>query len=88
MKCIFPGAAELIVKPNPPIQMKNMRLDPGKASPDIYVILRVYNLTSDNIGMRILVDPATMKRNGELVFTAESYTVLQKDGPDSDPDLA
>lgn len=57
--------------------MKEMRLDPGKASPDIYVILRVYSLTSDNIGMRILVDPATMEREGKLTVEAESYTVLQ-----------
>lgn len=67
--------------------MKEMRLESRKASLDIYIILRVYNLTSDNIGMRILVDPATMELNKELVFTAENYTVLQQDAPVPDFNL-
>ena len=61
--------------------MKKMRLNPDKASTDIYVILRVYDLTGD-IGLRILLDPATMERNGELVLEAESYTVMQQNPPD------
>ena len=58
-----------------------MRLEPDKDSPEIYVILRVYNLTSDNIGIRILVDPATLEQEDKLLFEAENYTVLQKDVP-------
>ena len=65
--------------------MKIMRLNPKKASADVYVILRVYDLTSD-IGLRILLDPATMERNGELVLEAESYTVMQQNPSDSETD--
>ena len=64
--------------------MRKTRLDPEEASPGIYVIVRVYNLTNGNIGMRILVDPATMERNGVLVIEAENYTVLQQDAPHKD----
>ena len=60
-------------------QMKEMRLEPNEARSEIYIILRVYNLTSNNIGMRILVDPATLERQGKLLVEAENYTVLQQD---------
>ena len=60
--------------------MKEMRLEPNQASSEIYIILRVYNLTSDRIGMRILVDPATLERQGKLLVEAENYTVLQQNG--------
>ena len=59
--------------------MRAMRLDPTKASADIYVILRVFNLTSEKIGMRILVDPGTMEQEGKLNVEADQYTVEQRD---------
>lgn len=63
--------------------MREMRLEPGKDSPNIYVILRVYNLADDKIGMRILVDPATLEQDKKLIVEAESYTVLQDNSPAS-----
>lgn len=58
-----------------------MRLDPAKVGQDIYVILRVYNLASDNIGMRLLVDPATLEQEKQLTIEADTFTVLQKEAP-------
>lgn len=55
--------------------MRRMALDPTKPATEIYIILRVFNLGQDNIGMRLYVDPATMKRNGQLKFDAASYIV-------------
>lgn len=43
---------------------------------DIYIILPVFNLGKDDMGMRLYVDPAMMKDNGELIFEPESYTVI------------
>lgn len=42
----------------------------------IYVIFRVYNLGKDNMSLRIYVDPDALQRQGELRFTAESYSVI------------
>lgn len=44
---------------------------------EIYLILRVYKLGQEDMGMRILLDPATMKDHGHLIFEPESYTVSQ-----------
>ena len=60
--------------------MRNMRLQPDQDRSEIYVILRVYDLTNENIGMQILVDPATLEAEGKLLVEAENYTVLQRDG--------
>ena len=57
--------------------MRGMRLIASRPSPKIYVILRVYNLTSDQIGMRILLDPGTLEAQGKLILDAEQYTVFQ-----------
>ena len=56
--------------------MHEMTLQPGIPVRNIYVILRVFNLGQDDMGMRIYVDPAAMERNGELEFQAETYTVV------------
>lgn len=55
--------------------MRSMALDPSKPATNIYIILRVFNLGQDNIGMRLYVDPATMKREGQLLFEPSSYIV-------------
>ena len=44
---------------------------------EIYLILRVYKLGQEDMGMRIPLDPATMKDAGHLIFEPESYTVSQ-----------
>ncbi|RDL30730.1 Uncharacterized protein BP5553_10075 [Venustampulla echinocandica] len=47
-----------------------------RASAEVYIILRVFNLDGNKIDMRLYVDPAGMEERGELQFTSESYSVL------------
>jgi hypothetical protein len=65
--------------------MKSMSISSGTAgfgdsndinTQRIYVIIRVFNLGKDNMGMRIYVDPEAMRRTGQLEFTAESWSVI------------
>lgn len=56
--------------------MHEMALHPGVPVKNIYLILRVFNLGQEDMGVRIYVNPATMERNGELEFQAETYTVV------------
>ena len=55
--------------------MKTMTLDDDRASTNVYVIMRVFNLGQDNIGMRLYVDPAAMELDGRLMFEPSNYTV-------------
>ncbi|KAK4233161.1 hypothetical protein C8A03DRAFT_19707 [Achaetomium macrosporum] len=48
----------------------------------VYVIVRVFNLGTDNPGLRVLVDPENMRRRNELSFTAELWSVVMTEGPD------
>ncbi len=41
----------------------------------IYMIVRVFNMTSHSIGARIYVDPDAMRRAGQLTFSADKWTV-------------
>jgi hypothetical protein len=45
------------------------------AKKKVYIIIRVYNLGQENMGVRLYVDPEALRQSGELMFTAESYTV-------------
>jgi hypothetical protein len=56
--------------------MERVRLREGQASPEVYIILRVFNLDKDTIDMRLYVDPKGIEERGDLVFTPESYSVL------------
>ncbi|KAG7284334.1 hypothetical protein NEMBOFW57_010706 [Staphylotrichum longicolle] len=42
----------------------------------VYVIFRVFKLGTDDTGVRILVDPESMRLRNELSFTAESWSVV------------
>lgn len=42
----------------------------------VYVIFRVFRLGSDNVGLKVLVDPEGMRQRGELSFTAETWSVI------------
>lgn len=42
---------------------------------NVYVVLRVYNVDKERIGLRVYVDPAGKEASGELVFTGEVWTV-------------
>lgn len=46
---------------------------------EVYVILRVFNLGKKDMDVQIYADPATMEKNGELLFEGESYTVTVPD---------
>lgn len=54
-----------------------MQLRPQRASPLVYIILRVFNLEG-KVGLRIFMDPETSRHNGELEFNAEGWTVRPK----------
>lgn len=56
--------------------MERMRLTEGEVSPEVYIILRVFNLDKDTIDMRLYVDPKGVEEGGNLVSTPESYSVL------------
>ena len=42
----------------------------------IYVIFRVFDLYKDSIDMRVYMDPDIMRQRGDLIFTAESWSVV------------
>jgi hypothetical protein len=46
----------------------------------VYIVFRVFNLGQESIGMRLYVDPDVMRARRELLFTAESWTIVP--GPD------
>lgn len=41
----------------------------------IYLIIRVYNIASDEIGMDIYIDPEELRQEETLVFTADAWKV-------------
>ena len=53
-----------------------MRLTNGEVSPEVYIILRVFNLDKDTVDMCLYVDPKGIEDGGGLIFTPESYSVL------------
>jgi hypothetical protein len=42
----------------------------------VYVIIRVYNLGRDSVGMKVYVNPGLMEVRGELVFRTETWSVV------------
>ncbi|KAL4796623.1 hypothetical protein BDV19DRAFT_398235 [Aspergillus venezuelensis] len=58
-------------------RMNNMSaVEPNQEDPRLYVIIRVYNLGRDDVRMKIYVNPGSMRERGELLFTAETWSVL------------
>jgi hypothetical protein len=55
--------------------MGQMTLIDGQAAIQVYMIMRVFDLGQDEIGLRIYLDPETLRRKNSLRFTAESYCV-------------
>lgn len=41
----------------------------------VYMILRVFNLGKDNMDFRIYMDPESLRVQGLLQFTPETYSV-------------
>jgi hypothetical protein len=44
-------------------------------SPTIYIVLRVFNVDKDSIGVKVYLDPEKLRRDGLLVFTEHVYSV-------------
>ncbi|KAK3367905.1 hypothetical protein B0H63DRAFT_489977 [Podospora didyma] len=42
----------------------------------LYVVFRVYNLGKDSVGVKVLVDPESLRQRGELAFTARTWSVV------------
>lgn len=43
---------------------------------EVYIILRVFSLHREDIGVRAFVNPAKLEETGFLEFTAEKWTVV------------
>ena len=41
----------------------------------MYIIFRVFDLFSDEIDVRLFVNPPDLERQGKLEFSTEQYTV-------------
>ena len=52
-----------------------MTLKADELATDIYIIMRVFNLGKDNVGLKLYVDPSTMEREGTLKFEPDHYIV-------------
>lgn len=54
--------------------MQSMKLEDHEPV-NVYMVFRVYNLGSDGTAVRIYLDPETLREEGTLQFTSESYSV-------------
>ena len=54
--------------------MQDMKLSSEKATPNVYVILRVFNIEG-RVGLRVYVDPESCRVNGELDFKVDTWAV-------------
>ncbi|KAF4628320.1 hypothetical protein G7Y89_g9830 [Cudoniella acicularis] len=55
-------------------RMRGMQLQPQRPAPNIYVLLRVFNLEG-RVGLRVFVDPESSRIGGELVFNVDTWAV-------------
>lgn len=46
----------------------------------IYMIARVSNVDKSNIDLKLYIDPESMRKEGSLVFTPESWAVVPGTG--------
>ncbi|KAL7941030.1 hypothetical protein V8C42DRAFT_335914 [Trichoderma barbatum] len=56
-------------------QYKMLHDNRGKED-SVYIIMRVFNVGNSNIGLRVYVDPAELEAREELLFTAETWSVV------------
>ncbi len=57
--------------------MERLALQPNRSTPEVYVILRVFNLENGDIGVKLYVDPMAAKESGELNFSTDTWGVRQ-----------
>jgi hypothetical protein len=58
--------------------MESMKLGLDRApneSASVYVLVRVFRLEQDNIGLKVFLDPEEARNNGELDFKVQTYVV-------------
>jgi hypothetical protein len=53
--------------------MHDMAVQAGQEPTRVYVIMRVFNLLSENKGLKVFVDPVRLKET-HLTFEAEGWT--------------
>ncbi|KAL6793013.1 hypothetical protein J3E68DRAFT_451446 [Trichoderma sp. SZMC 28012] len=56
-------------------QYKMLHDNRGKED-SVYIIMRVFNVGNGNIGLRLYLDPAELEAKEELLFTAETWSVV------------
>lgn len=70
--------------------MQGMTLSYDTLATEIYIVMRVFNMGQDDVGLRLYVDPATMEREGRLGFETGQYVVMpgatMQAAPELDPD--
>ncbi len=57
-------------------QMQENTNDGNGNRASVYMIFRVFNLEAENIGLKVLVDPESMRTRDQLSFTVESWSVV------------
>lgn len=45
---------------------------------EVYVIFRVYHLGRGNMALRIYMDPEALRVDGQLEFTAETWSIVPR----------
>jgi hypothetical protein len=45
---------------------------------EVYVVLRVFDVAGDGLGMRVYLDPEQLRLAESLVFTAETWSVVPR----------
>ncbi|TGO71885.1 hypothetical protein BELL_0517g00020 [Botrytis elliptica] len=56
-------------------KMESMRLQAEQPLKEVYLIARVFNLGASGMGYKLYVDPAGLRRKGQLRFAADKYVV-------------
>ncbi|TGO51966.1 hypothetical protein BOTNAR_0339g00020 [Botryotinia narcissicola] len=56
-------------------RMESMKLQSDQIVHEVYLVARVFNLGASGTGYKLYVDPAGLRRKGQLKFTADKYIV-------------
>ena len=56
-------------------RMERMQLLDNSPSDEVYLIARVFDLGASGMGLKLYLDPATLRRTEHLKFVAERYAV-------------
>lgn len=56
-------------------RMESMKLQSDELVNEVYLVARVFNLGASGIGFKLYVDPAGLRRRGQLKFAADKYVV-------------